>query len=240
MSQPPPPPWEWEPPQPPREQPPQPPQWGAPPPGQQPPGPGQRRGSGRGVMITIVVVGALVAAVVVVTLVASIGSRPRATVTGTTTPAVQATEPTLPEQTEVTEPPETTEPDRQATAAKVGETLTLTDELDTKVLEVTVTRVRFSRGNEFDKPERGRFLLANVRVKALANEVAAPTLYVLVGTEKYDETIALLDAGPHYESYKSLSKGQTHQGLAVFDVPQGHGRIVLAGDSGTPLGYWTY
>lgn len=108
-------------------------------------------------------------------------------------------------------------------AAKVGETLTVTDELDANVVEVTVTRVRVPRGGEFDKPDHGRYLLATVKVKALANDVTTPTLYVLVGSEKYDQTIALLDAGAYYETYKSLSTGQTHQGLAVFDAPPATG-----------------
>jgi len=208
------------------------PAWRLPPPPPPPP-------RGRGVIIALAAAGAVLAVLVLGASVVALSSGQRATVTATT-PAGAAPTTQAPE-TEVTEPPQTTaEPAPKVVAAKVGETLTVTDELDANVVEVTVTRVRFSRGGEFDKPDHGRYLLATVKVKALANDVTTPTLYVLVGTEKYDQAIALLDAGAYYETYKSLSTGQTHQGLAVFDVPAGHGRIVLAGDDTAPIGYWTY
>lgn len=216
-----------------QQQPPPPSGWG-----QQPPQPlGQppaKRGIGKplaigcgGLLVIIVVLGIIGA------LVGGNG-----TDTATQTPPETAPAATDPAETS---PPETTEaPAGTPVTVAIGSTVTATDAIGRKVAEVTVSRLRFSRGGEFIRPERGRFLLVHVRVKALRDNITTPDLYVLQGGEKYDQAFSGMEVGPSYEVLKSLSQGQSHQGTIVFDVPATHGRIVLPASDDTPIGFWTF
>jgi hypothetical protein len=186
--------------------------------------------------------GALLAVVVVLGIIgALVGGN--GTNTATQTPPETAPAATSPpdEQPAETSPPDTTEaPADTPITVSVGSTITAADAIGRAVAEVTVSRLRFSRGAEFSRPERGRFLLVHVRVEALRDNISAPNLYVLQGGEKFDQTCCVVEVGPEYQSYQSLSKGQFHQGTAIFDVAATHGRIVLPASDETPIGYWTF
>ena len=78
--------------------------------------------------------------------------------------------------------------------------MTVFDEFGDAQFEVTVTKVKFSTGDEFEQPVHGLFMGARVRVRALANEPAgdlAATLFdqmsALVGGHRYaGDVISLL------------------------------------------------
>lgn len=206
--------------------------WGPPPPQQ--PGQPAKRGVGKTLAIGC---GGLLAIIVVLGI---IGALVGGNGTDTATQTPPETAPAAPEPAE-TSPSETTEaPAGTPATDAIGSTITATDAIGREVAEITVSRLRFSRGGEFTKPEQGRFLLVHVRVKALRDNITTPNLYVLQGGEKFDQTCCVVEVGPEYQSYQSLSKGQSHQGTAIFDVPATHGRIVLPASDNSPIGYWTF
>jgi hypothetical protein len=55
----------------------------------------------------------------------------------------------------------------------MGDRVTVSDELGDAQFEVTVTKVKFSTGDEFEQPEHGLFMGAYVRVRALADAQVA-------------------------------------------------------------------
>jgi hypothetical protein len=69
-------------------------------------------------------------------------------------------------------------PPRPAVATgKLGDKLTVYDELGDAQLEVTVTRVKFSKGDELDRPRRGLYMGAQVKAHALADDQYPYDLY---------------------------------------------------------------
>jgi hypothetical protein len=144
------------------------------------------------------------------------------TVPPTTEP--QATEPAT------TEPP-TTKP--KVAAGRIGDRVTVYDESGDVQLEVTLTKVRFSTGDEFEQPEHGLFMGAYVRVRALADEqdtVSAAEMSALVGGHRYaGDVVSDLRAFDPPLDYVSLDSGERAAGWLVFDVPARHGRLVLRG-----------
>ncbi len=155
-----------------------------------------------------------------------------------TTPS--ATEPAATEPT--TTEPATTQP--KVAAGRVGDRLTVYDESGTPRLEITVTGVKFSTGDQFDQPEHGLFMGAYVKVHALADEQDAPWAdsYALVGGRHYigDVIIGLNAFDPPLEPV-TLNRGERASGWLVFDVPARHGQLVLRDllDEHN-LGIWKY
>jgi hypothetical protein len=136
---------------------------------------------------------------------------------------------TQPPSTEpaTTEPP-TTKP---AVAGMIGDQVTVSDELGDAHFEVTVTKVKFSTGDEFEQPDHGLFMGAYVRVRALADEqdtISAAEMSALVGGHRYaGDVISDLRAFDPPLDYVVLDNGQRAVGWLVFDVPARHGRLVL-------------
>jgi hypothetical protein len=147
--------------------------------------------------------------------------------------------PTGPATTE----PATTEP--TVAAGRIGDRVTVFDEFGDAQFEVTVTKVKFSTGDEFEQPERGLFMGAYVRVSALADEQdtsSAAEMSALVGGHRYEgDLISLLPAFDPPLDYVVLDNGQQAAGWLVFDVPARHGRLVLRDIiDGYQLAVWKY
>lgn len=138
------------------------------------------------------------------------------------------TSPPLPTEPAATEPP-TTKP--TVTAGRIGDPVTVSDEFGVDQFEVTVTKVKFSTGDEFEQPEHGLFMGAYVRVRALADDqdtVSATEMFALVGGHRYaGDPISFLRTFDPPLDFVLLDNGQRAAGWLVFDVPARHGRLVL-------------
>jgi predicted component of type VI protein secretion system len=141
-----------------------------------------------------------------------------------------------------TDTPETTQP--ATVNGKVGEVLTL-QETDTgrDVIRVTVDRVRFAAGDEYNRPQRGHFLGVHVRVKALADAQSSlwGDFYVLAKGHHYDADGCCPEGFKPDLNYVDLQSGETAEGWLIFDVPTKHGQVVLSGGyEGGKLGTWSF
>jgi hypothetical protein len=139
--------------------------------------------------------------------------------------------------------PATTEP--TVAAGSLGDQVVVSDEFGDAQVEVTVTKVKFSTGDEFEQPEHGLFMGAYVRVRALADEqdtISATEISALVGGHRYaGDVVSLLRAFDPPLDYVVLDKGQQATGWLVFDVPARHGRLVLRDIlDGYQLAVWKY
>jgi hypothetical protein len=154
-----------------------------------------------------------------------------------TAPPTTQPRPTGPATTE----PATTEP--TVAAGSLGDQVVVSDEFGDAQVEVTVTKVKFSTGDEFEQPEHGLFMGAYVRVRALADEQIAEDIDIsaLVGGHRYaGDVVSLLRAFDPPLDYL-LDKGQRAAGWLVFDVPARHGRLVLRDlIDGYQLAVWKY
>ncbi|HZC99421.1 MAG TPA: hypothetical protein VFA46_04265 [Actinomycetes bacterium] len=137
------------------------------------------------------------------------------------------TEP-LPTEPATTEPP-TTKP--KVAAGRIGDRVTVYDEFGDAQFEVTVTRVRFSTGDELWQPEHGLFMGAYVQVHALADEQdtgSAAEMSALVGGHRYaGDVVSDLRVFDPPLDYVVLDSGERAGGWLVFDVPARHGQLVL-------------
>ena len=131
-------------------------------------------------------------------------------------------------------------PPRPAVATgKLGDKLTVYDELGDAQLEVTVTRVKFSRGDEFDRPRRGLYMGAQVKAHALADDQYVYNIYARIGGHIYEQAIAGFAFEPPLEPVP-LNKGERTAGWALFDVPTRHGQLVLRDLDDKTVGVWKY
>jgi Domain of unknown function (DUF4190) len=151
-----------------------------------------------------------------------------------------ATEPATTEPT--TNEPATTQP--KVAVGRVGDRLTVHDEFNTARLELTVTRVKFWTGDQFDQPQHGLYMGAYVKVHALADEQDTPweDSYALVGGHHYlgDVITGSTAFDPPLEPI-TLSQGEGTSGWLVFDVSARHGQLVLRDIlNERTLGIWKY
>lgn len=125
---------------------------------------------------------------------------------------------------------------------KIGDKLTVYDESGDAQLEVTVTRLKFSTGDEFDKPQHGLFMGAYVTVHALADAQTIPEIYALVGGQQYsgDAVTGSTAFDPYLASYAPLNTGERAAGWVVFDVPARHGQLEMRDLDGHTVGLWKY
>jgi len=156
----------------------------------------------------------------------------------TTAPAARAdqfTQVTVPPATEpLPTGPATTEPPAtkpKVAVGSIGDRVTVFDERGDAQFEVTVTKVKFSAGAEFEQPEHGLFMGAYVQVRALADEqdtISAAEMSALAGGHRYaGDVVSTLRAFDPPLDYVLLDNGQRAAGWLVFDVPARHGRLVL-------------
>jgi hypothetical protein len=137
---------------------------------------------------------------------------------------------------------QTTKP--EVSHKKVGETGTLFDpETGTDLERVSVDRVKFAGGDEFNKPERGLWLGVHVKTRALADGQSSlwGDIYVVISGHHYDGDGCCPDGFTPALDYVDLNEGETAEGWLVFDVPARHGEVVLKDSmSDVKLGTWTF
>lgn len=137
---------------------------------------------------------------------------------------------------ELVDPPP---PRPKVATGKVGDKLTVYDEFGDAQLEVTVTRVKFSKGDEFDRPQRGLYMGAQVKAHALADDQYPYSIYARVRGHLYEQAIAGFAFEPPLEPVP-LNKGERASGWALFDVPARHGQLVLRDLDDKTVGVWKY
>jgi hypothetical protein len=149
---------------------------------------------------------------------------------------------TGPRHRATTTEPATTQP--KVAVGRVGDRLTAYDEFGTARLELTVTRVKFWAGDQFDQPQHGLYMGAYVKVHALAAEQDPPwqDSYALAGGHHYpgDAITSSTAFEPPLEPI-TLNQDQGTSGWLVFDVPARHGQLVLRDPlNERSLGIWKY
>jgi hypothetical protein len=136
---------------------------------------------------------------------------------------------------------ETTTP--KVASGKVGETVTLTDGTGTEVANVQISKVRFSSGDQYNRPDRGNFLGVYVKTKALANDQSSlwGDIYVTQRGHHYDADACCPEGFKPELDYVTLNTGETAEGWLLFDVPAKHGEVVLAntGDN-SKIATWSF
>jgi Domain of unknown function (DUF4333) len=137
---------------------------------------------------------------------------------------------------ELADPPP---PRPEVATGKVGDKLTVYDEFGEAQLEVTITQVKFSRGDEFAPPQRGLFMGAHVKAHALADDQYPYNLYARVRGRLYDQAVAGFAFEPLLEPVP-LNRGERASGWALFDVPTRHGQLVLRDLDDKTVGLWKY
>lgn len=132
-------------------------------------------------------------------------------------------------------------PDRPEVATgRVGDKLTVYDEFGDAQLEVTVTRIKFSTGDELERPQRGLYMGAFVKGHALADEQYIYDIYARVGGHLYEPAITgTTGFDPPLEAVP-LNTGERASGWLVFDVPTRHGQLVLRDLDEHTIGVWKY
>ena len=155
-----------------------------------------------------------------------------------------ATEP-LPAEPAPTEPattePPTTKP--KVATGRIGDKLTIYDQSGNARLELTITRVKFTRGEVFDRPQHGLYMGAFLKLHALADDqdLLDLNLYARVGGRLYKQVIPLSPAFDPWFSGTYLLRGERDSGWLVFDVPARHGQLVLRDTTDKhQLAVWKY
>jgi Domain of unknown function (DUF4333) len=137
---------------------------------------------------------------------------------------------------ELADPPP---PRPEVATGKLGDKLTVYDEFGDAQLEVTFTRVKFSRGDELARPQHGLYMGAQVKAHALADDQYPYNLYARVGGHLYEQAIAGFAFEPLLEPVP-LNKGERTAGWALFDVPTRHGQLVLRDLDEKTVAVWNY
>jgi hypothetical protein len=129
----------------------------------------------------------------------------------------------------------------QVWTGKVGDTAVLSDETG-DVAKVKIVKTQFSRGDEYNRPERGNFLGVYVKTQAIADGQTSlwGDIYVTMNGHHYDGDAYAEGFKPALD-YVNLNTGETAEGWLVFDVPARHGQVVLSnsGDS-SKIGTWSF
>jgi len=124
---------------------------------------------------------------------------------------------------------------------KIGDKLTVYDQAGVAQLEATVTRLKFSAGDDFDQPTNGVYMGANVKLRALADGQDLVEITALVGGRKFsgDAIVTSVAFDPPLDPV-ILDKGEQASGWLVFDVPARHGQLVMHDLDEHQLGAWKY
>ena len=133
-------------------------------------------------------------------------------------------------------------PPAKVATGRIGDRLTVVDHSGTAQLQVTVTRLKFSRGDQVLQPEHGWHMGVHVEAHALAD---AQELFIsaLVGGREYSDLWEITWGGfdPLLDLDElSLNKGERVAGWLVLDVPGRHGQLVLRNQWIHKVAVWTY
>jgi Protein of unknown function (DUF3592) len=142
----------------------------------------------------------------------------------------------------VTEEPVPVGPPVKVATGRIGDRLTMVDHSGRAQLQVTVTRLKFSRGDQVLQPEHGWHMGVHVEAHALAD---AQDLFIsaLVGGREYSDLWEITWGGfdPLLDLDElSLNKGERVAGWLVLDVPGRHGQLVLRNQWTHKLAVWRY
>lgn len=121
----------------------------------------------------------------------------------------------------------------------MGYKATITTDDDGEVLHVTVASPRTAKGDEFIKPEKGRFLVVTVTYEALAAAQDINPFDLLVTTtagERIQPTFGP-EVGQQLNA-ATLNKGEKAKGSVVFDVPTKGVTGIAYAPAGQVLGTW--
>jgi hypothetical protein len=140
---------------------------------------------------------------------------------------------------ETSDPVPELRPPPKVASGRIGDKLTVYDELGDAQLEVTVT-LKFIRGDAFNQPERGLYMGAYVKAHALADDQFLVSFYARVRGHLYDQAIANPLAFDPQLGGVLLNKGERAAGWLVFDVPARHGQLVLRNLDEQTVGVWKY
>jgi hypothetical protein len=126
---------------------------------------------------------------------------------------------------------------------RIGDTLTAVDRTGKGQLQLNVTRLRFSTGDQGDPPpEQGLYVAMHVRTRALADGQLL-RIEALVDGRPYDQNTDVNSASfqPLLANVNfSLDEGDVAVGWVVFDVPARHGQLVLRNADLHKVAVWTY
>jgi hypothetical protein len=141
-----------------------------------------------------------------------------------------------------TEEPVPMGPPAKVATGRIGDRLTVVDHSGKAQLQVTVTRLKFSRGDQTLQPEHGWHMGVHVEAHALAD---AQDLFISarVGGREYSDLWEITWAGfdPLLDLDElSLNKGERVAGWLVLDVPGRHGQLVLQNQWTHKVAVWTY
>lgn len=125
-------------------------------------------------------------------------------------------------------------------SGQVGEMLTVYDERGDAQVAMTVARLKFSDGEEFDRPVHGLYMGAYVRLHAVVDQPVVPDLAVRIGERFYEEAATFSAAFDPSLDDLMLESGGRAAGWLVFDVPGRHGQLVLRDPDKHTIGVWTY
>jgi hypothetical protein len=133
-------------------------------------------------------------------------------------------------------------PPAKVATGRIGDRLTVVDHSGRAQLEITVTRLKFSRGDQVFQPEHGWHMGVHLEAHALAD---AQELFIsaLVGGREYSDLWEITWGGfdPLLDLDElSLNKGERVAGWLVLDVPGRHGHLVLRNQWTHKLAVWAY
>jgi hypothetical protein len=124
---------------------------------------------------------------------------------------------------------------------RIGDRLIVSDPSGRAQLAVTVTRLKFSTGDELDQPEHGLYMGAYVKAHALSDEQDALDIYALVRGRHYDgDALTTSTAFEPPLDVLPFNKGERAAGWLVFDVPARHGQLVLRNLDEHKVAVWSY
>lgn len=148
-----------------------------------------------------------------------------------------------PEASGTGEPVPVGPPPAKVATGRIGDTLTVVDRTGKAQLQLTVTRLRFSTGEQGDPAsEHGLYVAMHVRARALADGQLL-RIEALVGGRPYDQYTDVSSAAfqPLLANNDfSLNEGELAVGWVVFDVPARHGQLVLRNADLHKVAVWTY
>ena len=124
---------------------------------------------------------------------------------------------------------------------KIGDKVTVYSESGIAQLEVTVARLKFSAGDDFDQPENGLFLGAYVTLHALADQQDLIEITALAAGHTYpgDAIVTSTAFDPQLDPL-ILDQGEKASGWLIFDLPTRHGQLVIHDADNHQLGAWKY
>jgi hypothetical protein len=124
---------------------------------------------------------------------------------------------------------------------KIGDKVTVYDGSGSAQLEVTVARLKFSTGDDIDRPEHGLYLGAYVTLRALIDQQDLVEITALVAGRTYtgDAIVSSTTFDPPLDAV-ILNQGEQVTGWMIFDVPTRHGQLTIHDPANHQLAAWKY